>query len=831
MKPRTWLWLIISIAVLCAAVMVIFLLSGQDTGRVLVIHDALDPMADVIEPYCEDSVEFLSPYRLAHRLPGLNGMAFVFGTQARDFQQRRSAALHYTPLYTATLVIAVNRTTNETNAIDGWHAMLASGGRVLMPHNATEGGRLAAIALARALGTQEGDFSPAIDALARLNAQGLLNPQEEYWSGIHEYLYELDRLPEYDAVVLWDYQARALSENQWEIVIPIEGAFSVDCGFVYSGPRGINGDAERVRAFLLSEEGARALQEAGFTPLAGQTMLSEWDEARFLYNPQFRRTALLQKLNGPASVLERLLLQSATALLFCIAAQRVLRRIPDGPKRTAGFWSMLFMLLWLLTGIVKTLTFSQDFARYCWFFTYVPRHILPVCWLCMCYANRFDRLPSRKSLAYMLVAAFLLTAFVFTNDLHRQIFIYTQPNPETWANHYSNGWGYYLSLLWSFSLLFIGLALFIGKKKKRMQRRQMLYAGILFGVLVTYQTLYVLGVKHVLDLDIPSTLAICLLLFNVVMQRERFMGASLLSLPLLHNSPYAIAVYDDAERAVYRNALMESLKGKFPDSTYGQGEEAELVCGKSAFLAKTYALNTGCALVLEDITGIKHLESSLEETRRRLNAVRLLLMQKEENTPALAGRLEQDRYSRQMERLFKEKLQQARGQVSLIQIENGPKEMAAIRRARFLIYICQHRLRFLIRSMERPPILPVALVRDYMTGLITDGRRVGLDGVMTGAGGACSSEIAAVLLEIADSVCLFALDTTGTSLVGRLEAAERGVLFGATFTWEEGAPPMLDIPAENIKNAVIALGGSIQTDMDGDDCSLRFFFPCEGVAQ
>lgn len=831
MKPRTWLWLIISIAALCAAVLGFFLFSEQDTGRVLVVRDALDPMSDVIEPYCNAKTEFLNPYRLAHRLPGLNGIAFVFGTQARCFQQRRSAALHYTPLYTATLVIAVNRCGNAANEINGWRTMLASEGRVLMPHNATEGGRLAAIALARALGAKEGDFSPAINALARLNTQGRLNPQEEYWSGIYEYLYDPDRLPEYDAVVLWDYQARALSVDQWEIVIPIEGTFSVDCGFVYGGSRDTGGDAERVRAFLLSEEGARALQEAGFAPLTGQTMLSKWDEARFLYNPQFRRVVLLQKLNGPASVLERVLLQSATALLFCIATHRVLRRIPDGPKRTASFWSMLFTLLWLLTGIVKALVFSQNFARYCWFFTYVPRHILPVCWLCMSYANRYDRLPSRKNLTYMLVTAFLLTAFVFANDLHRQVFIYMQSNPQTWADHYSNGWGYYLSLLWSFSLLFVGLVLFVGKKRKRMQRRQMLYAGILFSVLVTYQALYVLGVEHILDLDIPSTIAACLLMFNAAMQRERFMGASLLSLPLFHNSPYAIAVYDDAGRAVYRNAQMESLKEAAPESTCGDTVETEFVCGKSTFLTKTYALNTVRVLVLEDITAIKHLEGSLEETRKRLNAVRLLLIQKEENTPALAGRLEQDRYSRQMECLLKEKLQQARQQVSLISAKRVPEGITAVPRARFLLYICQHRLRFLIRSMERPPVLLATLVRDYMMGLITDGRRVGLDGVMTGTGGACSAEIAAIMLELADSVCLFAFDTPGTSLVGRIEATERSVLLGATFFWEEGAHPVLNIPDENLKNAVLALGGGIKTDTDEDGCSLRLFFPCEGVAE
>jgi len=138
------------LAVCCALLAAFFCFYPSDP-RVLLVQDAFDPLAEVLEPYAGERLERLNPYQLGQKIPDLNGMAFLFGPQARTFQDTVSN-YEYVPLYSAAVVIAVNRNGNSVNAIRGWRTLLESEAVVLIPHNGTEGGRLVAIAIAQALG-------------------------------------------------------------------------------------------------------------------------------------------------------------------------------------------------------------------------------------------------------------------------------------------------------------------------------------------------------------------------------------------------------------------------------------------------------------------------------------------------------------------------------------------------------------------------------------------------------------------------------------------------------------------------------------------------------
>lgn len=126
--------------------------------------------------------------------------------------------------------------------------------------------------------------------------------------------------------------------------------------------------------------------------------------------------------------------------------------------RTTSFYSMLFILLWMLPGIAKAPAPTPGLTRYLWFVTYIVRHALPVCWLSMCYVNRHSSLPPRSSLAALTGGAHLLTLFVLTNDLHRSVFVYAGEASASWSEDY---WGYYLSLA--------KMALLIDKKTRQQQ--------------------------------------------------------------------------------------------------------------------------------------------------------------------------------------------------------------------------------------------------------------------------------------------------------------------------------------------------------------------------
>lgn len=825
------IWIMACLAA-CCAVLASFLSLYPGDSRVLLVQDAFDPMAGLLEPYAGDRIELLDPYRLGHKIPDLNGMAFLFGTQARSYQ-KMSSSYEYVPLYSAAVVIAVNRGGNSVNVIKGWRTLLESEAVVLFPHNGTEGGRLAAIAMARGLGAKEGDLTPAIEACVYLQSQNRLNQREVY--NFPEYLnmYHPDFPPGFDAVVLWDYQARELARSDnWDIIIPEESTLSVDCGFVCGGSAQAQEDVRHTKEFLLSAQGRQALSEAGFSPLAGEADLSAWDLASLTYNADFRRSVWSIKRYGPASLLERLLLQSVTLLLLCIAAQRILRRIPWGLYRTTNFYALLFVILWIFLGIVKTLSVPPDFTRYCWFATYIPRHILPVCWYCMCFLHRYDRIPSRKSLISLSVIALLLSAFVFTNDLHQQVFIYSLEDPATWANLYSNGFGYYLSLLFSFSMTIAGLTLLIRNKMTRRQRRQMIYTGAFLMLLIAYQFSYVAGVKHIVDLDIPTTVAVFFLLFSLAAQQERFMGASLLSLPVFQNSFYAIGVYDIAGRTIYHNTVMESLRFNEKDvPAIEKGEydvSAEVFIGEKAFKYYEYTLEAGRALVLEDITEIKRLERSLQQTYKKLNALGMLLERQAKDAHTLTRKLERERCSLQMEQLFKDKLKEVRQWLSRMPGETAVvQDQVLLRRIRFLLCICQQRLRFIILSTEAGFRLPAELIGSYATGVMKDGQRTGLDGVVTtNCRGCLPAGIVGALLEAIDKICLYAFSLPGTSLICHIEAGEGGIMLNAFLTREGDVP--LDygqMLSESFTGFVSGLGGQVQQEAEEEGLLTRLYFP------
>jgi len=383
--------------------------------------------------------------------------------------------------------------------------------------------------------------------------------------------------------------------------------------------------------------------------------LSAWNSARLSYNPEFRRSVQGVKLYGPASFQERLFLQSATLLLFALAAQRILRRIPRGRYRAVDFLAFLFVFLWIFLGILKTLTFNPTMVRHLWFATYLPRHILPVCWFCMCCLHRYDRLPSRKILVSLSLAALFLTACVLTNDLHQQVFVYAQADPATWTSQYDNGFGYYASLFFGFSLIGAGLGLLVREDMTRRQKRQLFYAGALLLLLAGYQVLYMTGVPYILDLDIPTTVAIFFLLFSFAAQRERFLGAAVLSLPVFQNSSYAISVYNAEGQTLYRNTVMESLGpierevSAIQKMVGALDGSADVWAGERAFKYTEHPLPAGRVLLLEDITTVKMLERSLQQTHLKLKALGRLLERQAEDAPTLTRQLEQERSARLME--------------------------------------------------------------------------------------------------------------------------------------------------------------------------------------
>ncbi len=284
---------------------------------------------------------------------------------------------------------------------------------------------------------------------------------------------------------------------------------------------------------------------------------------------------------------------------------------------------------------------------------------------------------------------------------------------------------------------------------------------------------------------------------------------------------------------MYSNDTMRSLRdSEIVLCPPGHPEEgsAEVLSGERTFKRYEYTLDAGRAVVLEDITYLTRLRLSQKETHEKLKAVRELLIRQAEMTRSLTDRLEQERYSNKMDSLFNNKLEQLRSQLNLMN-SAGEDELsdAHLRRARFLLFICQQRLRFIIQSLGVHPHVPAEMIEGYAAGLIKNGRRIGLDGVFTAASrGSCPPATVETLLECIDTLCLFAFDMPASSFIFRMDAHEAGIALNASLSLE-GDNSIIDsrmIP-EDLVAGVTALNGRIEQEAEEDGLLTRLFFPVQ----
>ena len=104
---------------------------------------------------------------------------------------------------------------------------------------------------------------------------------------------------------------------------------------------------------------------------------------------------------------------------------------------------------------------------------------------------------------------------------------------------------------------------------------------------------------------------------------------------------------------------------------------------------------------------------------------------------------------------------------------------------RILLYMCQHRLRFIIRSANMYSSIETKVIEDYIIGIVKDANRIGLDGVVTSnIYGSCPSGIVQYMLEAVDSILLYAHAKSELSLIFHIEANEERIKLNALLTQE-----------------------------------------------
>lgn len=138
--------------------------------------------------------------------------------------------------------------------------------------------------------------------------------------------------------------------------------------------------------------------------------------------------------------------------------------------------------LWMIEVILKYKSFTPFYATVLWYLYYVSMTLIPLIYqLCgLRLAGLEQHRMGRRYRTVLWVMAVLLIGFVFTNDVHQQVFHFDRSS-GTWSNDYTYGWGYGTVLVWT-AFNFVAFFILVGRSSSfRIQRFSGTAALVLLG--------------------------------------------------------------------------------------------------------------------------------------------------------------------------------------------------------------------------------------------------------------------------------------------------------------------------------------------------------------
>lgn len=162
-------------------------------------------------------------------------------------------------------------------------------------------------------------------------------------------------------------------------------------------------------------------------------------------------------------------------ILFCLLAEliffgimaywtaSVVARVSDKSTRTGITVTIVLLGLVLFIRFLKYhVSYSETSTRYFWYSYYIPQCLAPVVLLLTILGmGRKSGKPSARGRYLLFLPAVALILFIFTNDIHEQVFSFAEG--LKYSNEiYKWEWGYYLILSWMAGLyLSIGVLLYV----------------------------------------------------------------------------------------------------------------------------------------------------------------------------------------------------------------------------------------------------------------------------------------------------------------------------------------------------------------------------------
>ena len=198
--------------------------------------------------------------------------------------------------------------------------------------------------------------------------------------------------------------------------------------------------------------------------------------------------------------------------LFAAWGIRAFRRVMQTQVRRYLVAVAVLMVFWLAVRELRWhFVLYETARRYLWYAYYIPLLCIPLIALLVSMSlNRAEsyRLPRRTGVLYLVTLAWI--ALVFTNDLHRLVFVFPDGMPAG-EDNYRYGVGFYLISAWSVLCALAGFVTMLRRSSVVQRSRVHYLPGIPFGVAIVYFVLYAVRQPLVMALFDDLAVTDCLL--------------------------------------------------------------------------------------------------------------------------------------------------------------------------------------------------------------------------------------------------------------------------------------------------------------------------------
>lgn len=302
-------------------------------------------------------------------------------------------------------------------------------------------------------------------------------------------------------------------------------------------------------------------------------------------------------------------------LLVIYFAERIADR--GKLKRWMLFCAWLIVTFMLLR-MVKYEVFPAGtiFARYTWYFYYLPMLFIPLCtFYATLYIDGEEKREFAKAKHLFGVITTLLFLGVLSNDFHQTVFDF----PDgflNWENDYTHGFGFFVVIAWTYFLYILSIVIMFRKCRLSKVKKRWWITIIPFALGITMQLLIAFGkmpkVNGLMVINFPEAVCFMIALFWECCIRIGLIPTNKGYGELMQVSSLALQITDENGVAIYKSISANELKEADKKKTEPilLDENTELYCEK---------IPGGYTYWQNDISELNEINKKLEEVHSLLS--------------------------------------------------------------------------------------------------------------------------------------------------------------------------------------------------------------------